>query len=218
MRGEDGGLRSARQHVAGERDLALAVDAVDEDGPVPGTHVGDFIEADGAHAWKKARSFWPSPSTLPRNCSWARTTHVVLIFAGVEGGRDLARDQRVQGRFDIHGRRRPDRPHWGDRSSRRTSGLPLRRVVSASVSPGMVFILASNCVGVVRQLVEVGALDEVLDVGVALIAADGATSSTPVWISGGYFFSEVAGALHELLLGDIALVDIGELDEDGWRC
>ena len=58
--------------------------------------------------------------------------------------------------------------------SRRTSGLPLRSVVSGSTTSGIVFIFASIADRVLRQLVEVRTLDEILNFRVALVAADGA--------------------------------------------
>ena len=103
-RAQNGGLRSAGEHVAGERHLPLAVDAIDGRRPGAGANRDHFIETDRAALRWRARSFSRALRRCSRNCSWARTTHVVLIVAGVERGRHLAGDQRVERLFDIHHR------------------------------------------------------------------------------------------------------------------
>ena len=62
---------------------------------------------------------------------------------------------------------------------------------------------------------QVGALNEVLDFGVALIAADGDDQFDAGVDLGRVLLHQGAGALHELLLADGALIDVGELDVDG---
>ena len=141
---EDGGLRAAGQHVAGERDLALAVDAVDRGGPGARHDAHHFVETAPSRAWTTARSSCARPSTLPRNCSWARTRDIVLVVAGVEGGGVLAGDQRVERLLDIQHARRRDRRRAGGRSR---GALPACRCAAwcrRPPAPGMVFIFASS--------------------------------------------------------------------------
>ena len=125
---------------------------------------------------------------------------VVLVVAGVEGGGDLAGDQRVQRLLDIEHARRRGRRRAARSISRRTSGLPLRSVVSASATPGIVFIFASSASEYLASFCRSGPWMKYWMSALLWLPPTVLTSSTPVWISGGNVLQQVARALHELLL------------------
>ncbi len=100
-----------------------------DEGPVPGTMCTTSSRPTRADLWTKARSSCASPSALPRKLLLGAHHHVVLIFAGVEGGGRLARHQGVQRAVRYPSRRRPGRRRAAGRSP---GALPVCRCAAWS--------------------------------------------------------------------------------------
>ena len=112
------------------------------------------------------------PSALPRNCSWARTrtsywSSPALKVEAIWPATSVfsAMLDIEDGNAEIGGARAVDlQPDFRLAAAQRGVGVGERRDR---------LHLREQRVGVLAELLQVGALDEVLDVGVALVAADG---------------------------------------------
>ena len=112
-----------------------------EEGPVPGT-IFTTSSSGADPIFVEGTVICASPSALPAKPLLSANDHVILILARVESGCLLPGYQRVERRFDIH-HRNAQVAARGRSISSRTSGLPLRSVVSVSVRLEIVRILAS---------------------------------------------------------------------------
>ena len=124
---------------------------------------------------------------------------VILVVAGVKGGRDLTGYQRVQGLFDIeHGDAEiggagpvDDQAHFRFAGAQGGIGVG---------NEGNAFHLCQQGVGVFAELIEVRPLNEELNFGVALVAADGGDEFDAGVNGFRIFLQQFARLLHDLHL------------------
>ena len=209
----DGGLRSAGHQVGGHRHLALAADAIDRRGSGAGHDAHHLIQTDGAQLGGGHGHLGEAFGAAAELFLGAHD-HVVLIVAGIEGGGLLSGHQGIERHLDIH---HADAEIGGARAVDFQADFRLagaqRGVGIHQCGVGPHF--GEQRLGIGGELLQVGTLDEVLDFGVALIAADRADQFDAGVDLRGILLHQLAGALHELLLRDGALIDIGQLDVDG---
>ncbi len=137
--------------------------------------------------------------------------HVVLILACIESGRYLPRDQRIQRLFDVEHRDAQvggasaidHQAHFGLAAAQ--SGIGIGHA-------GNPLHLCEQRVGVLSELVEIRALNVVLNFRIALIAADGRDQFNARVNLRRILLQEIAGHLHDVDLVHASLVDVGELD------
>src|ERR1039457_5508746 len=113
-----------------------------EDGPVPG-EMRTTSSRPTERSFCEGTVILARPSTPPRNCSWARTTTSYWSSPALKV-EAVWPATRVLSACSISITLTPRSAARGRSISRRTSGLPLRSVVSVSTRPGLSLILASS--------------------------------------------------------------------------
>src|ERR1035437_101579 len=198
--------------MGGHGDLALAADAIDGGWSGTGNDAHHLVEAHGTEL-RRGHGHLGQTLDAAAELLLGADHDVVLVFAGVEGGGRLAGDQGVERHFDVHhadaeigGARAIDlQAHFRLAAAQRGIGVHQAGVKSH---------LGEQRLGILGELLQVRPLDEVLDFRIALVAAHGAdqfhAGVNLRWV----LLHQYARALHELLLGNLALVDIGQLDVD----
>ena len=159
-------MRPSGEHVAAERDLALAIQTIDGRGSGATANRDHFIETDGAALGGRNGHFLESFDGAAGELLGAHDD-VVLIVTGVEGRCGLAGDQRVNGLLNVFDR---------DAKVGCAGAIDLHmhlRLAAAQCRIGIREFrncshLGQESIGKLGELLKVRTLNEELNVGIAL--------------------------------------------------